>query len=287
MSKVWLITGSGGGLGRIIAETALEAGNKVVATARDTSQLADLVSRYGEQVLAVRLDVTDEEEGKAAVKAAVETFGRLDVLVNNAGYGDTRPFEQVPSEEFRRLIETCLFGVINLTRAVLPIMRGQRSGHIIQISSMGGRMGFGGNAAYITSKWGVGGFTEALAQETAPFGVKVTALEPGGMRTNWISRAYGERPALLPDYEATIGKHIEQIAALAGHEQGDPVRVAEVVLKVADADHLPPHIVLGSYAFEAVRHTEQQRMAEADRWLAVAKYTDFGAEGPVPPLPVD
>ncbi len=287
MSKVWLITGSGSGLGRIIAEAALEAGNKVVATARDPSQLGDLATRYGKQVLAIKLDVTDEEEGKLAVKAAVETFGRLDVLVNNAGYGDTRPFEQVPSDEFRMLIETCLFGVINLTRAALPIMRAQRSGHIIQISSMGGRMGFGGNAAYITSKWGVGGFTEALAQETASFGVKVTALEPGGMRTNWISRAYGERPALLPEYEATIGKHIEQIAALVGHEQGDPVRVAEVVLKVADADKLPPHIVLGSNAFEAVRHVEQQRMAEADRWLAVSKYTDFGAEGSVPSLPVD
>lgn len=287
MSKVWLITGSSSGLGRLIAEAALEAGNKVVATARDTAQLADLVSRYGSQVLAVRLDVTDEEESKAAVKAAVETFGRLDVLVNNAGYGDTRPFEQVASDEFRMLIETCLFGVINLTRAALPIMRAQRSGHIIQISSMGGRMGFGGNAAYITSKWGVGGFTEALAQETTPFGVKVTALEPGGMRTNWISRAYGERPVLLPEYEETIGKHIEQIAALVGHEQGDPARVAEVVLKVADADKLPPHIVLGSNAFAAVRHVEQQRMAEADRWLAIAQYTDFGAEGPIPSLPAN
>ena len=138
MSKVWLITGSGSGLGRDIAEAALKAGNKVVATARKTDQLADLVREYGSQARAVKLDVTDEEEGKAAVAATVEAFGRLDVLVNNAGYGDTRPFEQVPSDEFRQLVETCLFGVVNLTRAALPVMRQQRSGHIIQISSVGG-----------------------------------------------------------------------------------------------------------------------------------------------------
>ena len=162
MSKVWLITGSGNGLGRVIAEKALEAGNRVVATARDTGQLADLVARYGAQVRAVRLDVTDEEEGKAAVQTAVETFGRIDVLVNNAGYGDLRPFEQTPSEDFRKLVETCLFGVVNLTRAVLPFMRRQRSGHIIQISSIGGRMAFPANASYFAAKWGVGGFTEGV-----------------------------------------------------------------------------------------------------------------------------
>lgn len=229
--------------------------------------------------------MTEEEEGIAAVQAAVKTFGRLDVTINNAGYGDTRPFEQVPSK-FRRLIETCLFDVVNLTRAALPIMRARRSGHIIQISSMGVRMGFAGNAAYIASKWGVAGFTEALAQETAPFGVKVTALEPGGMRTNWIQRAYGDRPILMQEYEETIGKHIEQIAALVGHEQGDPERMAEVVLKIAETDQLPPHILLGTAAFEAVRQTEH-RMAQADLWHAVSAYTDFDADGPMPLLPTE
>ena len=285
MSKVWLITGSGGGLGRLITEAALEAGNRVIATARDTTQLADLVTRYGERVRAVRLDVTDEEDGKAAVAAAVETFGRLDVLVNNAGYGDTRPFEQVPSEDFRRLVETCLFGVINLTRAALPVMRQQRSGHIIQISSIGGRMGFPGNAAYITSKWGVGGFTESVAQEVAPFGVKVTALEPGGMRTNWVSRAYSNRPEIWPDYEASVGAHLKLMEGHVGNEAGDPARVAEVVLKIADAQTLPPHIVLGSAGFQMVRQTGEARAMEADRWLAIASATDVGAEGPIPPLP--
>ena len=173
MSKVWLVTGSGSGLGRIIAETALAAGNQVVASARDIRQLDELVDRYGANVRVVELDVTNELQGRAAVDAAVDAFGSLNVLVNNAGYGDTRPFEQVPSNEFRRLVETCFFGVANLTRAALPVMRRQRSGHIIQISSLGGRTAFPGNAAYFASKWAVGGFTEGLAQETAPFGVRL------------------------------------------------------------------------------------------------------------------
>ena len=162
-----------------------------------------------------------EEEGKAAVRAAVETFRRLDVLVNNAGYGDTRPFEQVPSSEFRQLVETCLFGVVNLTRAALPVMRHQRSGHIIQISSLGGRTAFPGNAAYFASKWGVGGFTEGVALETAPFGVKLTALEPGAMRTNWGKRAHAAREPLLAEYEPSVGASMRQIEAYWGNESGD------------------------------------------------------------------
>jgi NAD(P)-dependent dehydrogenase (short-subunit alcohol dehydrogenase family) len=285
MSKVWLITGSGNGLGRVIAEAALKAGNQVVATARDTGQLTGLVTEYGSQVRAVRLDVTDEEEGKAAVQAAVKAFGRLDVLVNNAGYGDTRPFEQVPSDEFRKLVETCLFGVVNLTRAALPVMRQQRGGHIIQISSLGGRTAFPGNAAYFASKWAVGGFTEGVALETAPFGVKVTALEPGAMRTNWGKRAHTERPALLPDYEPSVGASMRQMEGYWGNETGDPEKVAQVILKIADAEALPPHILLGSDAFQYARQAEQARVADADRWQAVSVSIDMDNAGAVPPLP--
>ena len=285
MSKVWLITGSGSGLGRVIAEAALKAGNQVVATARDTGQLTGLIAQYGSQVRAVRLDVTDEEEGKAAVKAAVKAFGRLDVLVNNAGYGDTRPFEQVPSDEFRKLVETCLFGVVNLTRAALPVMRQQRSGHIIQISSLGARTAFPGNAAYFASKWAVGGFTEGVALETASFGVKVTALEPGAMRTNWGKRAHAERPALLSDYEPSVGASVRQMEGYWGNETGDPEKVAQVVLKIADAEALPPHILLGSDALQYARQADQARAADADRWQAVSVSIDRDAAGAVPPLP--
>jgi NAD(P)-dependent dehydrogenase (short-subunit alcohol dehydrogenase family) len=284
-SKVWLITGSGTGLGRAIAEAALQAGNRVLATARDTEQLADLVARYGSRVRAFRLDVTIEEEGKAAVEAALATFGRLDVLVNNAGYGDTRPFEQVSSDSFRKLIETCLFGVVNLTRAALPVMRQQRSGHIIQISSLGGRTAFPGNAAYFTAKWAVGGFTEGVALETAPFGVKMTALEPGAMRTNWGKRAHAAQEPLLPEYEASVGASVKQMEAYWGNENGDPAKVAQIVLKVADAETLPPHILLGSDAFQLARQAEQARAADADRWQAVSRSIDMNAADPIPALP--
>ncbi|OAJ63778.1 short-chain dehydrogenase/reductase [Paraburkholderia ginsengiterrae] len=285
MSKVWLITGSGSGLGRIIAETVLAAGNQVVATARNVRQLDDLIAQYGENVRVVELDVTDESQGQAAVESAIDGFGRLDVLVNNAGYGDTRPFEQVPSNEFRQLVETCFFGVVNLSRAALPIMRRQRSGHIIQISSLGGRTAFPGNAAYFASKWAVGGFTEGLAQETAPFGVKVTALEPGGMRTNWGKRANADRPVLLPDYEPSVGASVKQLEGYWGNESGDPVKVAQVVLKIADTETVPPHILLGSDAFHFARQAEQARAADADRWQAVSISTDVDAVGSVPTFP--
>src|SRR5688572_24729075 len=199
MSKVWLVTGSGSGLGREITTKALKAGHSVVATARDVKQLDALVSTYGSRVMPVRLDVTNEQEGIAAVGVAISTFGRLDVLVNNAGYGETRPFEDVSSDDFRRVVETNFFGVVNLTRAALPGMRQRRSGHIIQISSVGGRSALAGNAAYVAAKWAVSGFSETVALEVAPFGVNVTALEPGGMRTNWGKRAFGSVPISSPD----------------------------------------------------------------------------------------
>ncbi len=287
MSKVWLITGSGSGLGRSIAEAALAAGDRVVATARNLAQLDDLLANYGERVRAARLDVTNEEEGKAAVDLALAAFGRLDVLVNNAGYGDTQPFEQAPSEDFRRLVETCFFGVVNLTRAALPVMRGQRSGHIIQISSVGGRIAVAGNAAYHASKWAVGGFTEALALEVAPFGVKVTALEPGGMRTNWGQRAFGNRPAMLPDYDASVGVIMRMFEAYWGKEAGDPDKVAQVILEVANAKILPPHILLGGDALDMARRASDARAAAANRWEAVSRWTDMNSEGPLPPLPTE
>lgn len=285
MSKIWLITGSGSGLGRRIAEAALEDGSRVVATARDTSDLAGMSERYGANVCIARLDVTDEAQGRIAVQAAVERFGRLDVLVNNAGYGDTRPFEQVSSADFRKLVDTCLFGVVNLTRAALPVMRKQRSGHIIQISSLGGRTAFPGNAAYFASKWALGGFTEGIALETAPFGVKVTALEPGAMRTNWGTRAHASQDSLLPDYEPSVGASMRLMKDYWGKENGDPAKVAQVVLKIADAETLPPHILLGSDAIQLAHQAEQARAAAADRWKAVSASIDMNAVGPIPALP--
>src|ERR1700694_825174 len=205
MNKDWLVTGSASGLGRNIAEAVLEFGDRLVATARDTKRLDDLVKKHGDRVRAVPLDVTDESAAQAAVQAAVAAFGRLNVVVNNAGYGDIAPFEQLSSERFKAVVDTNFYGVVNVTRAAVPIMRMQKSGCILQISSVGGRLTRPGSAGYHAAKWAVGGFTESLAQEVAPFGVKLCALEPGGMRTNWGARANKDTPALLPEDETYVG----------------------------------------------------------------------------------
>src|SRR5277367_1458572 len=222
MSKVWLITGSGNGLGRDIAEAALTAGESVVAGARRTEELAPLVAQYGERVKPVTLEVRDETAAKSAVQLAVDTFGRLDVLVNNAGYGQIAPFEQMSVEDFQAVMDTCFYGVVHTTRAVLPVMRRQKNGHIFQVSSVGGRLAFAGNTPYHAAKWAVGGFSDALAMEVAPFGVKVCTLEPGGIRTNWARRAGQNAPDLLPEYEASVGQILELLRSIRGRAEGDP-----------------------------------------------------------------
>lgn len=179
MSKVWFITGSSRGLGRALAEAVLANGDKLVATARNPQQLADLEERYGGQIFAVTLDVTDPGETEAAIAAAVERFGRLDVVVNNAGYGNISAIEETSLDDFRAQMETNLWGVIHVTKAALPVLREQGSGHFLQISSIGGRAGAPGLAAYQSAKWGVEGFSEVLAKEVAPLGIKVTIVEPG------------------------------------------------------------------------------------------------------------
>jgi NAD(P)-dependent dehydrogenase (short-subunit alcohol dehydrogenase family) len=211
------------------------------ATARDPQRLADLVDRYGKHVFTAPLDVADETAAKTAVTRAVDVFGRLDVLVNNAGYGDTAPFEQVSSERFRALIETNFFGVVSTTRA---------GGCILQISSVGGRLATPGGAAYHAAKWAVGAFTESIALEVAPFGEKVCALEPGGMRTNWGNRAHAHIPILLPEYAPSVGAHIESLEAYWGHETGDPAKVAQVIVQLARKEQLPAHLLLGSDAVQ-------------------------------------
>jgi NAD(P)-dependent dehydrogenase (short-subunit alcohol dehydrogenase family) len=277
MSKVWLVTGSASGLGREIAEAVLASGDRLLATARDSRQLNDLVERYGEQVCTAPLDVADEAAAKAAVAKALDIFGRLDVLVNNAGYGDTAPFEQVSSERFRALIETNFFGVVSMTRAAIPTMRQQKSGCILQISSVGGRLATSGSASYHAAKWAVGGFTEAVALEVASFGVRVCALEPGGMRTNWGNRAVADVPILLPEYEPSVGALVRTLATYWGHETSDPAKVAQVILHLATKEQLPSHLLLGSDAVQYARAAEDKRESDAKAWLDVSVSTD--AEG--------
>jgi len=282
MSKVWLVTGSASGLGRNIAEAVLASGDFLVATARDPRRLKELAEKYGDQIRTAPLDVADEQAAQASVQMAVDAFGRLDVVVNNAGYGDIAPFEQLTSERFKALMDTNFYGVVNVTRAVLPIMRRQRSGCILQISSVGGRLARPGSAGYHAAKWAVGGFTESLAQEVAPFGVKVCALEPGGMRTNWGVRANKETPALLPEYEPSVGAVIKALASYWGNEISDPAKVAQLILRLAASDHLPPHLLIGSDAVEFAGQADATRAAEAERWREFSVSTDANASRPLP-----
>jgi NAD(P)-dependent dehydrogenase (short-subunit alcohol dehydrogenase family) len=285
MSKVWLVTGSASGLGRHIAEAVLASDARLLATARDPRQLADLVQKHGDdRIRTAPLDVSDATAAQAAVQAAIDAFGRLDVLVNNAGYGEIAPFEQVSAENFRKLVETNFYGVVNTTREVLPFMRRQKSGHILNVSSVGGRLALPGSASYHAAKWAVGGFTEALAQEVAPFGVKVCAIEPGGMRTNWGARASENTPVILPDYETSVGALVKMLEPHWGLESGDPAKVARVILRLAEEDALPAHLLLGSDAVRFAAQAEAARAADAARWRQISLSTDVDSAGPLPEL---
>ncbi|MBB5062656.1 SDR family oxidoreductase [Granulicella mallensis] len=280
MAKSWLITGSGNGLGRDIAEAALAAGDRVVAGARRLEELSSLVEQYGQRVTPVKLDVRDEEAAKAAVQTAVDTYGRLDVLVNNAGYGYFAPFEQMTSEQFRDVVETCLFGIVYTTHAALPVMRRQKSGYIFQISSVGGRLAMPGNSPYHAAKWAVGGFSDSLASEVAPFGVKVCTLEPGGIRTNWAQRAGESSPDVLPEYEASVGAIYKLLASLRGRSEGDPKKIADVIVKLANMQDVPKRLILGKDAEIRVKNVESARAEEA------AKYRDLTLSTVFPDAPV-
>jgi len=284
MSKVWLVTGSASGLGRSIADAVLASGGRLVATARDPQRLNELVEKYGDQVRAAPLDVADEAAAYKAVQVAVDAFGRLDVVVNNAGYGDVAPFEQLSSERFKAVMDTNFYGVVYVTRAAIPVMRKQRSGYVFQISSVGGRLALPGSTPYHAAKWAVGGFTESLAQEVASFGVKVCALEPGGMRTNWGARAHRDMPELIPDYEPSVGAVVKSLHALWGKENSDPAKVAQVILRLAASDKLPAHLLLGSDAVRYAGEAQAAREADAERWREVSVTTDFGSSAAMPAL---
>jgi NAD(P)-dependent dehydrogenase (short-subunit alcohol dehydrogenase family) len=284
MAKVWLITGSGNGLGRDIVEAALAAGDSVVAGARRPEELDPLVQQYDKRLTPVKLDVRDEQAAKAAVQTAVDNYGRLDVLVNNAGYGHIAPFEQTTSEEFRDVIETCLFGVVYTTRAAVPVMRKQKSGHVFQVSSIGGRIAMPGNSPYHAAKWAVGGFSDSLAAEVAAFGVKVCTLEPGGIRTNWAQRAGENSPAVLPEYEESVGTIYKLLAMVRGRSEGDPKKIAELVVKLANTDDVPKRLVLGKDAEARVKNAETARAEEAAKYRELTLSTVFPDAPEIPAL---
>jgi NAD(P)-dependent dehydrogenase (short-subunit alcohol dehydrogenase family) len=284
MAKVWVITGSGNGLGRDIAEAALAAGDSVIAGARRIEELEPLVAQCGERIRPIKLEVRDEAAAKAAVQLAVDAFGRLDVLVNNAGYGQFAPFEQMSAEDFQAVVDTCFWGVIHSTRAAVPVMRRQKSGYIFQVSSVGGRFAIAGNSPYHAAKWAVGGFSDALAMEVAPFGVKVCTLEPGGIRTNWARRAAQDMPELLPDYEPSVGQIYQLLRSIEGHQEGDPRKIAQVILQLANSGEVPVRLVLGVDAEKRVQRAEAARAAEAEQYRHLTLSTVFENAEPFPEL---
>ncbi|ARQ59296.1 SDR family NAD(P)-dependent oxidoreductase [Rhizobium sophoriradicis] len=284
MSKVWLITGSSRGLGRALAEAVLAAGDNLVATARNPAQLADLSERYGGQVLTLALDVTNEAAAAATVEAAVKRFGRIDVLVNNAGYGNVGSIEDTSLADFRAQIETNLFGTIIMSKAVIALMRGQGAGHIIQFSSVGGRIGPAGRGAYSAAKFGVEGFSEVLAKEVSPFGVRVTMVEPGGFRTDFAgaSTVLAEGRA---EYAETVGATVRFQREYEGRQPGDPAKAAAVIIHIAGLDEPPFRLLLGSDAVRNVEKADAARIAADREWRAVSVSTDFEPDAEVGAMP--
>lgn len=275
MSKIWLVTGAARGLGRAIVEAALAAGDNVVAAARNPGRLSDLEQQYVGKLRTFDLDVTDAVAATAAVAFTVDTFGRLDVLVNNAGYGHVAPFEQASLADFQAQISTNLYGVVNLAHAAMPVMRAQRAGHIINISSAAGRVAIPGMAAYTAAKWAVSGFTEVLAIEGASLGIKVIAIEPGGIRTDWGTNAATQEITVMPDYQETVGAVRGGIAAGAGYEVSDPQRIARIVVDLSRKDQVPAHLLMGSDALYYLSFAEGGRQKAAEEWKEVSLSTNF------------
>jgi NAD(P)-dependent dehydrogenase (short-subunit alcohol dehydrogenase family) len=264
--KVWFITGTSKGFGRVWAEAALARGDRVAATARQVDTLAPLLERYGNQVAAIALDVTDKSAVAAAIAAAHARFGRLDVLINNAGYGLFGAIEEVSEAEARAQIETNLFGALWVTQAALPLMRAQGSGHIIQVSSIGGVNAFPTVGLYHASKWALEGFSQSLAAEVAEFGIKVTIVEPGGYATEW-GGASAKRAAPISAYDGARAK----IAAFrSGYSPGDPQATGPAILKLVDAEKPPLRIFFGSGGLGLTRAEYARRIETWEKWNALS-----------------
>jgi NAD(P)-dependent dehydrogenase (short-subunit alcohol dehydrogenase family) len=275
MSRTWLITGSSRGFGAELAKAVLASGDNLVATARKPEQLAELVSEYGNRVRTVALDVTDADAAAEAVQVALTEFGGLDVVVNNAGYANSASIEDMDPADFRAQVEANFFGVVNVTRAALPVLRTQRSGYFIQFSSVGGRVGgTPGIAAYQAAKFAVEGFSEVLANEVAPFGVKVIIIEPGAFRTDWQGTSM-TFPKVSPDYEATVGEMNRYRASTDGKQEGDPARAARIIIELLDEQQPPRRLLLGAGAVAATERSSRERAEEAAKWAEVSRSADF------------
>ncbi|ARV60762.1 short-chain dehydrogenase/reductase [Nostocales cyanobacterium HT-58-2] len=274
-TRVWLITGSSTGFGRALAEAVLEHGNTVVLTARNLQQVEDLTAKFPGRALAVRLDVTKSEEVREAVSQAIAIFGRIDVLVNNAGYGTIGAIEEISNEDIRRQFETNVFGALDLTRAVLPYFRHQRSGHILNLSSVGGFVSFPGSGIYCSTKFALEGISEALAKEVAPLGIKVTIVEPGAFRTDFAGRSLVVSETQIEDYEPVVGGMRQWLRDTDGKQPGDPKKAALAIIQAVESDHPPLRLALGVDAVNGIDAKLKSVKAELDAWRQVAVDTAF------------
>jgi len=275
--KVWLITGVSSGFGRTLAEEAARSGDKVIGTLRQAGQLQEFNGIRPGSTIGYLLDVTNHDGVKATVAAAHRHFGRIDVLVNNAGFGFLGAVEEVSVKEFRDVMETNFFGALQVTQAVLPYMREQGQGHIVQMSSVAGFRASPGFGAYNASKFALEGFSEALAKEVAPFNIKVTIVEPGPFRTNFAGASIGSAATKLGAYAKTAGTFRDYITAGNGQQEGDPVKAAQVIIEAVQAANPPLRLPLGTYAFEAIRVKLAQVAQNLQAWEARATNTDFTA----------
>jgi NAD(P)-dependent dehydrogenase (short-subunit alcohol dehydrogenase family) len=274
-SRVWLITGCSTGFGRVLAEQLLERGERVVATARNPQQIEDLVAGKKGAGLALALDVNQPDQIAAVVAEAERSFGRIDVLVNNAGYGYLAAIEEGEEVEVRAMFETNFFGLIAITKAVLPGMRARRSGHIINITSIGGLVGNPSAGYYAATKFAVEGISESLAKEVEPLGIRVTAVEPGPFRTDWAGRSLKVSKAPIPDYGETAGTRQRQIAERSGKQPGDPVRAAEAIITIVNSEQPPRNLLLGKIALDMARDKLADFTRTMNQWQALTLGADF------------
>lgn len=280
--SVWFITGSSRGFGRELASTAAHAGHHVVATARSAAALSDLVAEFPETVFAAALDVTDPAAADAALRAGLDRFGSLDVVVNNAGYANVAPIETGSVEDFRRQFETNFWGVYNVSRAAIPHLRAQGGGTIVQFSSIGGRVGMSpGIASYQAAKFAVDGFSRSLSVETAPFGIRVMVVEPSGFRTDWAGSSMGvaDVPA---GYDQTVGSMTKRMRESADGPAGDPARAAGIIVRAVERDRIPLHLLVGEHAVDDALAYSKRQIAEASTWEPVSRSADYSV-----PFPVD
>jgi NAD(P)-dependent dehydrogenase (short-subunit alcohol dehydrogenase family) len=274
-TRTWFITGASTGFGRILAEEVLKGGGKVVVTARKLDKVADLEEKYPEKAKAFALDVTDPAQILSIAAQTLTTFGPVDVLVNNAGYGLAGGIEEASEDEFMPVFETNVFGLMRVTRAFLPHFRKQRSGNIVNLSSIGGLIGSAGWGYYNASKFAVEGFSEALAAEFAPLGVHVTIVEPGPFRTDFLGRSGVEAAERIADYDATAGKTRQYFHDQAGKQKGDPLRAIRAIIQAVESPQPPLHLVLGALALQRMRGKLDQWKTELDTWQSTTLGADF------------